>query len=55
MDQFRGFAIMTMVLANYLAGIRRVPTWLKYAPDIGLTVVERAGPAPKQKYWIFSL
>ncbi|MBN1873553.1 MAG: DUF1624 domain-containing protein [Anaerolineae bacterium] len=43
-DQFRGFAILLMVLANYLAGITCVPAWLKHAPDIGFTVVDSIAP-----------
>jgi predicted acyltransferase len=39
-DQFRGFAILLMVLANYLAGVRTIPAWLKHAPDVGLTVID---------------
>ena len=39
-DQFRGLAIVLMVLANYLAGIGWIPAWLKHAPDIGLTVTD---------------
>jgi len=31
-DQFRGFAIILMVAANYLAGVESIPTWLKHAP-----------------------
>jgi predicted acyltransferase len=43
-DQFRGLAIMLMVLANYLAGIVWIPAWLKHAPDIGLTVIDLVAP-----------
>ncbi|MEW5815683.1 MAG: heparan-alpha-glucosaminide N-acetyltransferase domain-containing protein [Spirochaetota bacterium] len=43
-DQYRGFAILVMVLANYLAGIETIPGWLKHAPDIGLTVVDLIAP-----------
>lgn len=49
-DQFRGFAILTMVLANYLAGVRLVPDWLKHADDIGLTVIDLIAP-----FFIFAI
>ena len=43
-DQFRGFAILLMVLVNYLSRIQRVPPWLKHASGAGLTVVDLIGP-----------
>jgi len=43
-DQFRGFAIILMVAANYLAGVESIPTWLKHAPDIGLTIIDLIAP-----------
>jgi uncharacterized membrane protein len=43
-DQFRGFAILTMVLANYMGGVMLIPAWLKHAPDIGLTVIDLIAP-----------
>lgn len=43
-DQFRGLAILMMVLVNYLGGVRRVPFWLKHAPDVGLTVADLVAP-----------
>ncbi len=43
-DQFRGFAILLMVLADYLADINRVPAWLKHAPDVGYTVIDLIAP-----------
>ena len=44
-DQFRGFAILLMVLANYLSRIQSVPAWLKNAPLVaGLTVVDLIAP-----------
>lgn len=43
-DQFRGLAILMMVLANFLAGVRWIPAWLKHAPDIGLTVIDLIAP-----------
>ncbi len=49
-DAFRGFAIIAMVLANYLGGVRVAPAWLKHAPDIGLTVIDLIAP-----FFIFSI
>lgn len=43
-DQFRGFAILLMALADYLAGVTWIPAWLKHAPDIGLTVIDLIAP-----------
>jgi predicted acyltransferase len=49
-DQFRGFAILTMVLANYMGGVSLIPAWLKHAPDIGLTVIDLIAP-----FFIFAI
>ena len=49
-DQFRGFAIVTMVLANFMGGILVIPAWLKHAPDIGLTVIDLIAP-----FFIFAI
>lgn len=49
-DQFRGFAMITMVLANFLAGVARIPAWLKHAPDVGLTVIDLVAP-----FFIFAI
>jgi predicted acyltransferase len=49
-DQFRGFAILTMVLANFLGGVQLIPTWLKHAPDVGLTVIDLIAP-----FFIFAI
>jgi predicted acyltransferase len=43
-DQFRGFAILLMVLANYFNNINTLPAWLKHAPDIGYTVIDLVAP-----------
>jgi uncharacterized membrane protein len=43
-DQFRGLAILLMVLANFLAGVNWIPSWLKHAPDIGLTIIDLIAP-----------
>ncbi len=50
LDMFRGFAILAMVLANYLADIAVVPAALKHAPDVGLTVIDLIAP-----FFIFAI
>jgi predicted acyltransferase len=49
-DQFRGFAILTMVLANYMGAVQLIPAWLKHAPDVGLTVIDLIAP-----FFIFAI
>jgi predicted acyltransferase len=49
-DQFRGFAILTMVLANYMGGVQLIPAILKHAPDIGLTLPDLVAP-----FFIFAI
>jgi predicted acyltransferase len=49
-DQFRGFAILVMILANFTGGIQIVPAWLKHAPDIGLTFTDLIAP-----FFIFAI
>ena len=43
-DQYRGLAIVLMVLVDYLSRIQRVPAWLKHAPGVGITVVDLIAP-----------
>lgn len=43
-DQFRGFAILLMVLADYFNNISTIPAWLKHAPDIGYTIIDLVAP-----------
>lgn len=43
-DHFRGFAILLMILANYMANVDLIPAWLKHADDIGYTVVDVIAP-----------
>ena len=43
-DQFRGFAILAMVLVNYGADIQSIPAWFKHAPDVGLTGADLVAP-----------
>lgn len=49
-DQFRGFAILLMALANYMGGVSIIPPWLKHAPDIGLTIIDLIAP-----FFIFAI
>ena len=49
-DQFRGFAIVTMVLANFTSNIHTIPAWLHHAPDIGLTPPDLVAP-----FFIFAI
>jgi predicted acyltransferase len=49
-DQFRGLAIVLMVLANFMGGVTRIPAWLKHAPDIGLTLIDLIAP-----FFIFAI
>jgi len=43
-DQFRGLAILLMVLADFLADVNRAPAWLKHAPDVGFTLIDLIAP-----------
>ena len=43
-DQFRGFAILLMVVVNYLSGIGSIPNWLKHVPDIGMNFPDLGTP-----------
>ena len=43
-DRFRGLAVLMMAAANYLSEVEIVPSWLKHAPDIGLTVTDTIAP-----------
>jgi predicted acyltransferase len=49
-DRFRGFAILMMVLANYMGGVNLIPSWLKHAPDVGLSVIDLIAP-----FFIFAI
>jgi predicted acyltransferase len=49
-DRFRGFAILTMVLANFTSGIHTIPAWLHHAPDVGLTPPDLVAP-----FFIFAI
>jgi predicted acyltransferase len=43
-DQFRGFAILLMVVFNYLSGIDTLPAWMKHVPDIGMNFPDLGTP-----------
>jgi predicted acyltransferase len=43
-DQFRGFAIFLMILANYINNVQIIPAWLKHADDIGYTIIDLIAP-----------
>ena len=43
-DQFRGFAILLMILANYMNNVSIIPAWLKHSDDIGYTVIDLIAP-----------
>ncbi len=43
-DQYRGFTIIMMIAANFLAGVNAVPVWFRHAPDIGFTVIDQIAP-----------
>jgi predicted acyltransferase len=44
-DEFRGLAIVVMVVVNYLADIETVPAFLKHAAGCGLTIADVVAPA----------
>lgn len=44
-DQFRGFAIICMVVINFGSGVQSMPGWLKHAPDVGLRFADLGAPA----------
>ncbi len=43
-DQFRGFAIILMVIFNYLSGIETIPDCLKHVSDIGMNFPDLGTP-----------
>jgi predicted acyltransferase len=43
-DQFRGFAIICMVVFNYGMDIQTLPSWLKHSQDIGMTFADLGTP-----------
>ncbi len=49
-DQYRGIAVILMVIANYLFDVTTIPGWLKHAPDVGLTIIDLIAP-----FFIFAI
>ena len=43
-DQFRGLAILAMVVGHYIIGVKLIPDWLKRSFDIGLTPSDLGAP-----------
>ena len=43
-DQFRGFAIFLMILANYMNNVSIIPAWLKHSDDVGYTGIDLVAP-----------
>lgn len=43
-DSFRGFAIMSMILVNFLAFYNATPSYLKHATGIGITFADIVAP-----------
>jgi len=43
-DYFRGFAILLMILVNYMGNVLVIPPWLKHADDIGYTIIDLIAP-----------
>lgn len=43
-DQYRGLAIICMVILNFGATIKSVPDWLKHVPDIGFNLPDLGAP-----------
>lgn len=43
-DEFRGFAIIAMIIVNFLAAYLVIPPFLKHAKGIGLTVADLVAP-----------
>jgi len=43
-DDYRGFAIISMIIVNYLAFYPSTPTWLKHAKGIGYTFADLVAP-----------
>lgn len=43
-DQFRGFAILLMILVDYRNNISGIPRWLKHGADIEYTIIDLVAP-----------
>jgi predicted acyltransferase len=44
-DRLRGALVIAMVIGDYISGISWIPSFLKHAPDIGLTIADLVAPA----------
>ncbi|WP_296631181.1 heparan-alpha-glucosaminide N-acetyltransferase domain-containing protein [Rhodoluna sp.] len=44
-DRLRGALVIFMVVGDYIAGIQFVPSFLKHAPDLGLTIADTVASA----------
>lgn len=44
-DRLRGALVILMVVGDYLSGVQVIPSFLKHAPDIGLTIADLVAPA----------
>ena len=44
-DQFRGFAIILMVIFNSAMSVQTLPAWFKHSEDIGLTFPDIGTPS----------
>ena len=49
-DQFRGFAILSMIMIDYLVLFDAVPDWMKHAPGEGFTFADLVAP-----YFVFAM
>ncbi len=43
-DQYRGFAIVGMVIVNFLAEVGSAPFWLRHPVDVGFTFADQIAP-----------
>lgn len=43
-DSFRGFAVISMIIANYIALYDAIPSYFKHARGVGLTVIDLIAP-----------
>ena len=44
-DRLRGSLVILMVIGDYISGIQFVPSFLKHAPDLGLTIADTVASA----------
>jgi len=43
-DQYRGFAIISMIMVNFLGYFAKTPSWLRHADGIGITFADIVAP-----------